>query len=120
MASIRHVISLFLITVSGCSFCRLHPDDQRCILGHQGIDCTIDAIKAEIPRGIAIVLALIGGGTVDVPALLGALVHAGIKDGECILAALAADLTSKKSATVNETAFLKNWHDYAAAKTFKM
>lgn len=117
----RALLALVLcgsLFASGCACSR--PADPKynsaqCIFARDTVDCLKTVGEAEWQNAVAIALALIAGGVVDVPTLLLDLEHAGVTFGECVLAAIAKDFVGGTRANVNAQNFVAGWNAWTTA-----
>lgn len=106
------VLFISSLTLPACAFCAANPADPRCIVANQVIDCTTSSVMSQSGRGEAVAVGLITTGTVDTATLLSALISAGFSDGECIIAALASDYSTKPAVASNMALFLQNYNTW--------
>jgi hypothetical protein len=85
------LLGSFGLTASGCACWGAKANEPACIVAHQSVDCSTDAMKTLIPQGAAILTALFAGQTPDPAAILGALKGFSADAALCIIQAVAND-----------------------------
>lgn len=92
---------VLLLTLAGCGVCgqAAHRNDPQCVILHDVVDCTTDAVTSTIPQFIPIVMQLIAqatgaDGSIDWPKVEASLLGLGVRDGLCILTAIGEQFAS--------------------------
>jgi hypothetical protein len=104
------------LTLSGC-YCgqAAHAQEPKCVILHQEIDCTIEAVKENAPALLPALLELVAGQGFDVAALETFLKGAGFKEGTCTLAALEEDFGKPGAAAASDPLRRRKLHDVFVA-----
>jgi hypothetical protein len=89
-------------TLSGCACWGAKANEPACIVAHQSVDCSTDAIKSLIPQGAALVLALFQGQTPDPGEILAALKGFSADAALCIVQAVANDFLRQPRGMVDD------------------